>query len=119
MLVLSFFKSFTTVCSCYRPSSAPKEEFTIPSYSYMYIHAIQQVSMSRECAEHFRTTYKASVLLCVLVGAGSVLNLTDVRTTTVVRLQYGNKVLTATVHVSHTLAGARLQTWRLGLYFAN
>ena len=50
-------------------------EFTVPSCPYIHVHAIEQVSMSRERAEHFRPTYEASVLPCVLLGEGSVLPL--------------------------------------------
>ena len=106
MLVLSFFESSTTVCSCCRPSSAPKEEFTVPSWPH--IHTIYVASLNVTRARETLPYYVQGFRTAMRIGGGrlgtsamfrTVRNLTDVRNISIVRLRYGNKLLTATVAV--------------------
>ena len=69
MLAISFFESFVAAVG-----HPPLQKKSLPSLMHVYTCDIA-VSMSCERAEHFRTTYKASILPCLLVGDGSILPL--------------------------------------------
>ena len=105
MLALSSSRPLPFVAAIGHPP-LQKKSSPFPRAVYTLDIHVYQVSMSRERVECFCTTYKASVMLCVFGGGRlrtsttlcTVRNLTDVRTMTVVRLRYGNKLLTATVH---------------------
>ena len=80
-----------TVCSCCRPSSAPREEFTVPSCPYIHgdIHvASLNVTRARKTLPYYVQGFRTVVRIIggwlrTSATFRTVRNLTDVRTTTV------------------------------------